>query len=414
MSSAPAPLPLQGIRILDLSRVLAGPWATQALADLGAEVIKIERPGGGDDTRTWGPPFLKDDHGHDTAEAAYFLAANRGKKSVAIDLAHPEGQALIRALAKRSHAVIENFKVGGLARYGLDRDSLHAVNPALVYCSITGFGQTGPAATQAGYDAMIQARSGLMSLTGLPDDQPGGGPMKIGVALVDILTGLYAALGLVAAIREAEQTGVGRAVDLALLDTAVACLANQAMNHLVGGLIPGRLGTAHPNIVPYQAMATQDGHLMLAVGNDGQFERFCAVADLPALAHDPRFARNRDRVAHRDALLALLEPRLKERPTAAWLAALEAVGVPCGPINTLDQVFADPQVLARGLRLEVPHPLSGTVPLVRSPLRLSGTETAAPAEAPPLLGQHTRGVLGDLLGLTAARLDALTAQGVIG
>ncbi|WP_147163863.1 CaiB/BaiF CoA transferase family protein [Pararhodospirillum oryzae] len=421
-----AALPLAGLRILDLSRVLAGPWATQALADLGAEVIKIERPGRGDDTRSWGPPFLKDAQGRDTTEAAYYLSANRGKHSVAIDLAHPEGQALVRALVPHCHAMIENFKVGGLARYGLDGASLQALHPPLVTCSITGFGQDGPAAGRAGYDAMIQAMSGLMSLTGEPDAQPGGGPMKIGVALIDVLTGLYAALGLVAAVREAERTGVGRRIDLALMDTAVACLANQASNYLVGGVVPERLGTAHPNIVPYQAFPTLDGHLMLAVGNDGQFQRFCAVAGCPELAIDPRFAANRDRVLHREALLTLLRPRLAARPTGWWLTHLEAVGVPCGPINTLDQVFADPQVIARGLRMEVDHPLAGTVPLVRSPLRLSGNgDQAAPGAppspgvppspgAPPLLGQHTGAVLGGLLGLDEARLATLAAEGVIG
>ncbi|MBK1678453.1 CoA transferase, partial [Rhodospirillum rubrum] len=364
---------LDGIRVLDLSRVLAGPWASQALADLGAEVIKIERPGAGDDTRSWGPPFLKDEDGRETTDAAYFLAANRGKKSLTVDITKAEGQDLVRALAARSHVVIENFKLGGLAKYGLDWPSLRAVNPALVYCSITGFGQTGPYAPRAGYDAMIQAMSGLMSVTGEPDGVAGGGPMKVGVAVTDILTGLYAAFGILAALRHAEATGEGQHIDLALMDTAVACMANQAANALVGERVPGRLGTAHPNIVPYQAFATQDGHLMLAVGNDGQFARLCAIGQRPDLPLDPRFARNRDRVAHRAALLAEIIPMMASRSTDAWIAALESAGVPCGPINTLDRVFADPQVIARGLRVDGTHAEAGTVPMVRNPLLLSAT-----------------------------------------
>jgi formyl-CoA transferase len=404
-------LPLAGIRVLDLSRVLAGPWAGQALADLGAEVIKVERPGVGDDTRSWGPPFLQDGDGKETSDAVYYLAANRGKKSVTIDMANPKGQAIIRDLAQRSHIVLENFKVGGLQKYGLDYASLSALNPALVYCSITGFGQTGPYAQRAGYDAMIQAMSGLMSVTGEPDGAPGGGPMKVGLAVVDVLTGLYAALGVVAAVREAEKTGQGRHIDLALMDTAVACMANQAMNWLVGGVVPGRLGTGHPNIVPYQAVPTKDGHLMLAVGNDGQFARLCAAGGRPHLATDPRFAQNRDRVTNRAEVLAEVLPMMAEKTTDEWIAVLEAQGVPCGPINTLDRVFDDPQVLARGLRQEGPHAAAGSVPTVRNPLRMD--EGDAPLPAPPTLGEHTRDVLGGLLGLDEDALNGLSTDGVI-
>ncbi|MCF8480731.1 MAG: CoA transferase [Rhodospirillum sp.] len=405
-------LPLTGIRVLDLSRILAGPWAGQALADLGAEVIKVERPKVGDDTRSWGPPFLKDDDGRETTDAVYYLAANRGKKSVTIDMAQPKGQELIRALAKRSHIVLENFKVGGLAKYGLDYASLSTLNPALVYCSITGFGQTGPYAERAGYDAMIQAMSGLMSVTGEPDGAPGGGPMKVGLAVTDILTGLYAALGVVAAARDAEKTGQGRYIDLALMDTAVACMANQAMNWLGGGVVPGRLGTAHPNIVPYQAVPTKDGHLMLAVGNDGQFTRLCAAGGHPDLPEDPRFTRNRDRVANREAVMVALLPMMAEKTTDEWIVVLEKEGVPCGPINTLDRVFEDPQVIARGLRQDAPHPVAGTAPTVRSPLRMEGDKAPMP-QAPPTLGQHTRDVLGGVLGLNDETLQSLSDQGII-
>jgi formyl-CoA transferase len=410
--TAPPTGPLTGIRVLDLSRILAGPWAGQALADLGAEVIKVERPKVGDDTRSWGPPFLKDTEGQETTDAVYYLAANRGKKSVTIDMAQPKGQELIRELAKRSHIVLENFKVGGLAKYSLDYASLSAINPALVYCSITGFGQTGPYAERAGYDAMIQAMSGLMSVTGEPDGAPGGGPMKVGLAVTDILTGLYAALGVVAAVRESEKTGKGRHIDLALMDTAVACMANQAMNWLGGGVVPGRLGTAHPNIVPYQAVPTKDGHLMLAVGNDGQFARLCTAGGRPELPQDPRFTRNRDRVANRPDVLAALLPMMAEKTTDEWISVLEKEGVPCGPINTLDRVFEDPQVIARGLRQDAPHPVAGTAPTVRSPLRMEGDDAPAP-QAPPTLGQHTWEVLGELLDLDSETLSALSNQSVI-
>ncbi len=404
---------LEGIRVLDLSRILAGPWATQVLADFGADVIKIERPGAGDDTRGWGPPFLKDADGHDTTESAYYLCANRGKRSVAVDFTQPEGQALIRALAAQCQVLVENYKVGGLAKYGLDYASLRAVNPALVYCSITGYGQDGPYAQRAGYDAAIQAIGGLMSVTGEPDDAPGGGPQKVGVAATDLMTGMYAATAILAALRHAERTGQGQHIDLALLDTQVAWLANQASNWLVGGVVPDRQGTAHPNIVPYQVMPAADGYFMLAVGNDAQFARLCGVIDEPQLAADPRYATNAARVAHRAELVPLLQQRLRTRPAAHWLAALEQVGVPANPVNRIDQVFDDAQVQARGLRIELPHASGGTVAMVRNPLNFSATPLRY-GQAAPVLGQHTAQVLQDMLLLDADRLRELQAAGVLG
>ncbi len=401
--------PLAGVRVLDLSRILAGPWATQLLADLGAEVVKVERPGSGDDTRRWGPPFLRDADGHDTDESAYYLAANRGKRSIAVDFRDPAGAALLRQLASDSHVLVENFKVGALARSGLDYAALRALNPALVYCSITGFGQDGPDADRAGYDAAIQARGGLMSITGEPD----GPPQKVGVAVADLMTGMYACTGILAALRHAEATGEGQHIDLALLDTQVAMLANQAMNFLVGGSVPGRRGSAHPNIAPYQVVAADGGHFMLAVGNDAQFGRLCEVLGLAALAADPRYASNASRVAHRESLVATLEAALAAQPPARWLAVLEAAGVPCGPVNSLDQVFEDAQVRQRGMQIALAHPLAGTVPLVACPLRLSATP-AAYRDAPPLLGADTRAVLSDRLGLDGATIERLAAEGVIG
>lgn len=403
---------LSGIRVLDLSRILAGPWATQLLADLGAEVIKIERPGSGDDTRRWGPPYLKDAVGAPTGESAYYLGANRGKRSVAIDFAHPEGAALVRRLAAESHVLVENFKVGGLAAFGLDYASLHALNPALVYCSITGYGQTGPYAGRAGYDAAIQAQGGLMSLTGAPDDASGGGPQKVGIAVADLMAGMYASVGILAALRHAEATGEGQHIDLALLDTQVGWLANQAMNYLVGGELPTRRGTAHPNIVPYQAMPTADGHFMLAVGNDAQFQRMCEVLDASELARDPCYASNAERVAHRDTLIADLSDRFRTQPSAHWLQQLETAGVPCGPVNRLDQVFADPQVQARGMLIDLPHPLANQVPLVANPLRLSATPVVY-ERAPPLLGADTWTVLGDRLEISDVELRRLEVLGVV-
>ncbi len=408
---------LDGIRVLDLSRVLAGPWCTQTLADLGAEVFKIERPGSGDDTRGWGPPFLKDEAGADTAESAYYLGANRNKRSITCDIAHPEGQALVRELAARCDVFVENFKVGDMARYGLDYASLRAVNPRLVYCSITGFGQTGPYRERAGYDYAIQGMGGLMSVTGERDDL-GGGPQKVGVAVADLFTGMYATVGILAALRHAERTGEGQYLDMALLDAQVAMLANLGANYLVSGQVPGRAGNAHQNIVPYQvfevAPAADDtrDHIILAVGNDGQFAKFCQVAGCAELATDPRFARNADRVRNRHVLVPLLAERLRQRPKADWLAALEAAKVPCGAINNLAEVFADPQVQKRGMVHSWDHPLAGPVRLVGSPIRLSATPVRTDTP-PPLLGQDTEAVLADVLGWDAERVAALRRKEVI-
>ena len=403
---------LSHLRVLDLSRVLAGPWSGQILADLGADVIKVERPGSGDDTRAWGPPFLKDAQGENTSEAAYYLSANRNKRSVTIDLTQPEGQRLVRELAAKSDVVIENFKVGGLAAYGLDYPSLKAVNPKLVYCSITGFGQTGPYAKRAGYDFMIQGLGGLMSLTGRPDGEEGAGPVKVGVALTDILTGLYSTVAILAALAHRDQAGVGQHIDMALLDVQVACLANQAMNYLTTGNPPRRLGNAHPNIVPYQDFPTADGDFILTVGNDGQFRKFAEVAGQPQWADDPRFATNKLRVANRAELIPLIRQATVFKTTAEWVSQLEAAGVPCGPINDLAQMFQDPQVLARGLAVSMPHALAGAVPQVASPIRLSETPVEY-RRAPPLLGEHTEAVLCDVLGLGADALERLRSSGVL-
>ncbi|MFD1692625.1 CaiB/BaiF CoA transferase family protein [Azotobacter chroococcum] len=402
---------LSSIRVLDLSRVLAGPWAGQILADLGAEVIKVERPGVGDDTRHWGPPFLKDAWGNDTSEAAYYLSANRNKQSITLDFTRPEGQQLIRDLVARSDVLLENFKVGGLAAYGLDCASLKAVNPRLIYCSITGFGQTGSYAGRAGYDFLIQGMGGLMSLTGRAEEA-GAGPLKVGVALTDILTGLYAAVAVLAALSHRERSGVGQYIDLALLDVQVACLGNQALNYLTTGRPPQQLGNAHPNIVPYQDFPTADGNFILTVGNDEQFRSFCEVAGHLEWSLDVRFATNQARVVHRDALIPLIRQVTVLRTAADWLAALEVAGVPCGPINDLAQVFADPQVVARGLQMELPHPLAGRVPQVASPIRLSATPVSY-RQAPPLLGEHAEWVLSKVLGLDAERIAALRQSGVI-
>lgn len=403
--------PLSHIRVLDLSRVLAGPWAGQMLADLGAEVIKVERPGSGDDTRGWGPPYLKDAEGNDTAEAAYYLSANRGKRSVTIDFTKPEGQALVRKLAERCDVVIENFKVGGLKKYGLDYDSLKAVNPGLVYCSITGFGQDGPYAHRAGYDFMIQGMGGLMSLTGAPDGAPGGEPMKVGVAITDIFTGMYATSAIQAALLHKQRTGEGQHIDMALLDVQVATLANQAMNYLAGGMVPKRLGNSHPNIVPYQAFPTADGYIILAVGNDAQFARFCTVAGLSGIAEDERFRTNAARVRNRETLVPLIAETIRDRTSEHWLKVLEAEGVPCGPINTLDQVFADPQVVHRGMKVSVPHPTAGAVDLVGSPMKFSGTPVAYD-RAPPTLGQDTDAVLQEL-GVSDEDARKLHDKGIV-
>ena len=403
---------LSHIRVLDLSRVLAGPWAGQVLADLGAEVIKVERPGVGDDTRHWGPPYLKDAEGKDTSEAAYFLTANRNKQSLTIDFTQPEGQRIVRELAGQCDVVLENFKVGGLAAYGLDYASLKALNPRLIYCSITGFGQDGPYAKRAGYDFMVQGLGGLMSLTGRSDEEEGAGPMKVGVALTDILTGLYASVGVLAALNHREQTGIGQHVDLALLDVQVACLANQAMNYLTTGVPPKRLGNAHPNIVPYQDFPTADGDIILAVGNDSQFRKFCEVAGCTELADDPRFASNKARVANREVLVPMLRQTTVFKTTGEWISLLEQAGVPCGPINNLAQVFEDAQVKARGLRLDLPHALGCLAPQVASPIRLSATPVEY-RHAPPLLGQHTEQVLQSLLGMSLERIGELRSAGVL-
>ena len=403
---------LSHVTVLDLSRVLAGPWAGQVLADLGAEVIKIERPGTGDDTRTWGPPFLRDRQGNDSADAAYYLCANRNKKSVTVDFTAAEGRNIVRDLARNSDVVLENFKVGGLAAYGLDYESLRAVNPRLIYCSITGFGQTGPYAPRAGYDLLVQAMGGLMSITGRPDDEPGAGPQKAGVAVTDILTGLYAAIGILAALAHRERTGIGQHIDLGLLDVQVACLANQAMNYLVSGSAPRRSGNAHPNLVPYQDFPTSDGYMVIAVGNDAQFVRLCGVLSLADLAADPSFAGNKQRVLNRRELIDKLSAATVTHPTAHWVAALERAGVPAGPINTLDAVFDDPQVRARDMRIELPHPVAGAVSLVANPLRMSETPVTY-RSAPPPLGAQTGEVLAERLGLSAAAIEALRAKGIV-
>jgi len=404
---------LAGLRVLDLSRVLAGPWAGQILADLGAEVIKVERPGRGDDTRHWGPPFLKDPLGANTGESAYFLSANRNKQSIAVDFTQPDGQQILRDLAVKSDVVLENFKVGGLSAYGLDYASLSALNPEMIYCSITGFGQSGPYAQRAGYDFLIQGLGGLMSLTGHPDDDEGGGPVKTGVALVDILTGLYATVAVLAALNHRTQTGEGQHIDMALLDVEVACLANQAMNYLVSGESPTRLGNAHSNIVPYQAFPTADGDMILTIGNDAQFRRFCEVADRLDWVNDPRFATNQARVVHRMELVPLIRQVTVFRRTEEWIALLEAVGVPCGPINSVAQVFADKQVAARSLAFTMAHPLGQTVPQVASPIRLSRTPVEY-RRHPPLLGEHTEQVLRYLLGHGDARVNAWRQAGIVG
>ena len=403
---------LSHLRVLDLSRVLAGPWAGQILADLGAEVIKVERPGNGDDTRAWGPPFLKDAYGESTGEAAYYLSANRNKQSVTIDFTKPEGQQLVRELAAKSDILIENFKVGGLQAYGLDYASLKALNPELIYCSITGFGQTGPYAKRAGYDFMVQGLGGLMSLTGRSEGDEGAGPVKVGVALTDILTGLYSTVAILAALAHREQAGGGQHIDMALLDVQVACLANQAMNYLTTGVAPQRLGNAHPNIVPYQDFPTADGDFILTVGNDSQFRKFAEVAGRSEWVEDPRFATNKLRVANRGVLVPLIRQVTVFKTTAEWVAQLEAVGVPCGPINDLAQVFADPQVKARGLAMQLPHALAGLVPQVASPIRLSETPVEY-RNAPPLLGEHTQQVLEQVLGLKPDAVEALRRSGVL-
>ncbi len=403
---------LDKIRVLDLSRILAGPWCTQLLADLGAEVIKIERPGAGDDTRGWGPPFLRDCDGKETTDASYFLSANRGKKSVALDISHPQGQKILRQLVESCDVLVENFKVGGLKKYQLDYASLREINPRLVYCSITGFGQSEPYAHRAGYDFMIQAMGGLMSITGEADNRPGGGPQKVGVAMADILTGLYAANAIQAALLHRERSGQGQHIDMALFDVQAASLANQALYYLVSGKTPGRAGNAHPNIVPYQVFQTRDGYIIVAVGNDGQFARFCNVAECSELSADPNFVTNAQRVINRASLIPVLEKIVRRRKSDEWLSSLEAVGVPCGPINDIDQVFEDPQAIYRGLRWQAGHPVAGDLSMVKCPIEMSQTPVQQQS-APPLLGQHTNDVLRQV-GLNDEEIEKLRAEGVIG
>ena len=406
------PGPLSHIRVLDLSRVLAGPWCGQNLADLGAEVIKIERPGAGDDSRAFGPPWLKDRSGADTKESAYFASANRGKKSVTVNLSKPGGQDIVRGLARQSDVLIENYKVGDLARYGLGYEDLKKINPRIIYCSVTGFGQTGPYRERPGYDFMIQGMGGVMSITGERDDLPGGGPQRVGIPIADIMTGMYATVAICAALAHREKSGAGQHLDLALLDTQVGVLANQGMNYLATGEAPGRIGNAHPNIVPYQPFRTKDGDVILACGNDNLFSKFCEVASCQHLARDPRFSTNSKRVENRDAITSLLAEIFRKRTTQEWCDALEAAGVPNGPINNLKQVFEEPQVAARGMRIELEHPLAGKVPLIASPMKFSGTplEHKTP---PPILGEHTCEVLCDLLRLDDVAIAKLRAEGVI-
>ncbi|MET4163389.1 crotonobetainyl-CoA:carnitine CoA-transferase CaiB-like acyl-CoA transferase [Marinobacterium sp. MBR-111] len=399
--------PLTGIRVLDLSRILAGPWCSQHLADMGAEVIKVEHPERGDDTRGWGPPFLADTH-----DAAYYLSANRGKQSVAIDIAQSEGQALIRDLVLHCDVVLENFKVGGLRRYGLDYESLKTVKPDLIYCSITGFGQNGPYANRAGYDFLLQGMGGLMGITGKPDSEPGGGPVKVGVAVVDIFTGMYAATSILSALIARDRTGRGAHIDVSLLDVQVGVLANQALNYLTSGVSPARLGNTHPNIVPYQAFATADGHIILAIGNDSQFQKFCAVAGAIEIAQNERFASNRGRVENRSVLVPQLEQIISRQPSDFWLHALEQQGVPCGPINNMEQVFTDPQVQHRGIKITLTHNEAGEVALVSNPVRFDNQQMNS-HQAPPGLGEHTTQVLERLLPERKAQLDALRHKGVI-
>jgi crotonobetainyl-CoA:carnitine CoA-transferase CaiB-like acyl-CoA transferase len=404
--------PLQGIRVLDLSRILAGPWCTQLLADLGAEVIKIEKPGAGDDTRHWGPPWLRDTEGRETRESAYYLSTNRGKQSVTVDISRPEGRAIIERLAAQSDVFIENFKTGDLARRGLGYEHIRAINRRIVYCSITGFGQTGPRAQQAGYDYLVQGMGGLMSITGVPDGEPGAGPLRVGVAVGDLSTGLYATIGILAALNHRNTSGEGQYIDLALLDTVVSMMANQGQNYFVGGSVPTRTGAEHPNLAPYRTFATSDGHLIIAVGNDGQYRKLCEVLGAHGLADDPRFLTNADRVRNRRALAELIEARTSAWTMAKLVEALSAVDVPSGPINDLDQVFNDPQVKHRELHVNLPHTLAGAVASVRNPLRFSATP-ARYEQAPPLLGEHTESVLTRVAGLSAEEVARLRDAKVV-
>jgi crotonobetainyl-CoA:carnitine CoA-transferase CaiB-like acyl-CoA transferase len=408
LSHLPTPrsLPLAGLRVLDLTRVLAGPWCTMNLADLGADVIKVEHPVRGDDTRGWGPPYLLDADGQATTESAYYLAMNRNKRSLALDIGTPEGQATTHELAQTADVLVENYKVGGLAKYGLDYPSVAQRNPRIVYCSITGFGQTGPYAERPGYDYIIQGMSGLMSVTGERDDAAGGGPQKVGVAVTDVMTGMYASVAILAALRERDGvaglagSGMGQHIDMALLDCSLAMLANLNMNFLTTGTPPVRLGNAHPNIVPYQVFAVADGHIIIAVGNDTQFRAYARLLGLERLADDARFATNRARVEHRATLVPLLAEPMLRRSLAEWMTLCEGANVPCGPINRLDQVFSDPQVVARGMQRDLPHPLVGTAPSVANPIHMSATPPRH-AWAPPTLGQHNDEIVNALASHTS-------------
>ncbi len=403
--------PLSHVKVLDLSRILAAPWAGQVLADMGAQVIKVERPGVGDDTRAWGPPYLKDAAGQETSEAAYYLAVNRGKRSITVSLDHPEGQRIVRELAQQSDIVLENFKAGTLARYGLDHASLRKINPRLIYCSVTGFGQTGPRRSQAAYDFLIQAMGGLMSVTGERDGQPGAGPQKVGVPIVDLMTGMYTAVAVLAALARRTETGLGDHIDIGMLDVQVAMLSNQAMNYLVSGEVPRRRGNAHPNIQPQDVFACADGDVIVVVGNDAQFVKLCGVLAHPEWALDPRFQSNAQRVSHLDVLMPLLRDCLARWKRATLIQALDQAGVPCGAINSVADVFQDPQVQARGMLRRVPHPLGMDVPQLASPVRFGGASTGS-ATAPPTLGQHSAEILGEL-GYRSEAIDALRAAGAI-
>jgi len=403
------PGPLSHIRVLDLSRVLAGPWAAQNLADLGAEVIKIERPGAGDDTRGWGPPWMKDGQGKDTAESAYYLSVNRNKKSVTLDIAKPEGRKIARELADKCQVLIENYKVGTLKKYGLGYEEVKATNPSIIYCSVTGFGQDGPYAPRPGYDFIFQGMGGLMSITGERDGQPGAGPQKVGIAITDVLTGMYASVAILAAITHRERTGQGQYIDAALLDTIVAFNANQISSYFTAGKVPVRWGNAHAQVVPYEVFPTADGHIILAVGNDSQFASFCQAAGCAELAQEPRFKTMSQRIIHRGELIPLIADVMRTRSKREWIEALEVANVPCGPINNMKEVFEDPQVRHRQLRVDMPHPSGGTASVVRSPVRLSET----PVEyrlAPPTLGQHNEDILKGLLGKSDAEIARLKAD----
>lgn len=400
---------LAGIRVFDLSRVLAAPSCTQLLGDLGADVIKIERPGVGDETRAWGPPFLKDAKGQDTTESAYYLSANRNKRSVTLDISKPEGVALSKRLLAHCDVLIENFKVGGLRKYGLAYEQLKDEFPKLVYCSITGFGQTGPYAHRPGYDMMAQGTGGIMSITGEPDAPPS----KVPVAINDIMTGMYAAVAILAALRYRDRHGLGQHIDLGLLDTQVAWLYNVGLNYLTSGEIPKRLGTAHPNSVPYQVFPTADGHFILGANNDGQFRRYCEAAGMPELANDLRYRTNADRVRNRDALIETISQISRQHPTQYWLRCLDEAGVPCAPVNTIDQVFADPQVKHRQMQITMPHPATNSnVRLIGDPIKLSETPVTY-RYPPPMMGQHSESVLQELLGLSESEIRRLREQGII-